>query len=135
MRYFNGRAGETQLYNGRLGQHLLKRNHISGPGDVIVAGQWGEDAAIYKRNLMLTSRQAELLCGCGSTTINRWLQVGRVKGIAYRSANLISKESLAEYLASPAGQRVSAKTAFYSEIIEGLQVEQNSGMEFGSMSL
>ena len=84
---------------------------------------------------MLTARQAEVLCGYGPTTINRWVQTCRVRGIVYRGVNLLSKESLAGYLASPARQRISAKTAFHNELIEELQAEQNSDMEFSSMSL
>ena len=84
---------------------------------------------------MLTARQAESLCGYGTTTVNRWVQTDRVHGIVYRGANLLSKESLAEHLASPTGQRISVKTAFHSEIIDELQVQQNSDMGFGSMSL
>ena len=84
---------------------------------------------------MLTAKQAEELCGYGTTAINRWLQTGRVQGIVYRGVNLLSKESLAEYLASPAGQRITAKSVLHSKMIEELQAKQNSDMEFDSMSL
>jgi hypothetical protein len=84
---------------------------------------------------MLTAKQAEALCGYGTTTIIRWIQTDRMRGIVYRGTNLISKESLAEYLASPAGQRISVKSVLHSKLMEELRAEQNSGMAFGSMSL
>jgi len=85
---------------------------------------------------MLTVKQAETLCGYGTTTMNRWLQLGHVRGITYYGVNLISKESLAEYLASPEGQRISVKSEAHRLLLEELcEEQQNSGMAFGSMSL
>jgi hypothetical protein len=85
---------------------------------------------------MLTVKQAEALCGYGTTTMNRWLQLGHVRGVTYYGVNLISKESLAEYLSSPEGQRISVKSEAHRLLLEELCAEQqNSGMAFGSMSL
>lgn len=85
---------------------------------------------------MLTVKQAETLCGYGTTTMNRWIQLGHVRGITYYGVNLISKESLAEYLASPEGQRISVKSEIHCLLMEEFCAEQqNSGMAFGSMSL
>ena len=85
---------------------------------------------------MLTVKQAETICGYGTTTMNRWLQLGHVRGITYYGVNLISKESLAEYLASPDGQRISVKSEAHRLLREEYCAEQqNSGMAFGSMSL
>lgn len=85
---------------------------------------------------MLTVKQAETICGYGTTTMNRWLQLGHVRGVIYYGVNLISKESLAEYLASPEGQRISVKSEAHRLLLEEFCAEQkNSGMAFGSMSL
>jgi hypothetical protein len=84
---------------------------------------------------MLTIKQAAELCGYGTTAVNRWLQLGHIRGIIYRGVNLIPKESLAEHLASGTGQGISVKSEFHREIIEELQSEQNSGMGFRPMSL
>lgn len=85
---------------------------------------------------MLTVKQAETICGYGTTTMNRWLQLGHVRGITYYGVNLISKESLAEYLASPECQRISVKSETHRLLLEEYCAEQqNSCMTFGSMSL
>ena len=84
---------------------------------------------------MLTARQASELTGYGTTTVNEWALRGKVAFVCYHSANLISKESLAEYLASPSGQRIAVKSDEHSAAMKQLRREQNSGMEFGSMSL
>lgn len=85
---------------------------------------------------MLTVKQAETICGYRTTTMNRWLQLGHVRGVPYYGVNLISKESLAEYLASPEGQRISVKSEAHRLLLEEFCTEeQNSGMAFGSMPL
>lgn len=84
---------------------------------------------------MLTVRQAEELCGYGTTSINRWLQSGKLKGVCYYGSNLISKESLAEYLASPAGQSISVKSDFHREVMEEMQRKQDMDMGIGPMSM
>lgn len=85
---------------------------------------------------MLTAPQAASLCGYGTSAINRWIKDGAVDGVCYRGKNLISKESLAGYLASQEGQLIPARSTRYKELLEEFQAEdQNSGMEWGSMSL
>ncbi|MEA5040630.1 hypothetical protein SDC9_76665 [bioreactor metagenome] len=85
---------------------------------------------------MLTVKLAEALCGYGTTTMNRWLQLGHVRGVSYYGVNLISKESLVEYLASPEGQRISVKSEVHRLLLEEFCAEhQTSGMAFSSMSL
>lgn len=85
---------------------------------------------------MLTGRQVEVLCGYCVNTVNKWLKKGRVVGVNYYGTNLISKESLAEHLASRAGQEISVKSEFHRELLEEMWSEQqNSGMSFGAMSL
>ena len=85
---------------------------------------------------MLTAKQAEAISGYGTKTMSRWLQLGHVRGITYYGVNLISKESLAKYLASPEGQRISVKSETHRLLLEELRTEQkNSAMAFGTMSL
>lgn len=83
---------------------------------------------------MLTAKQAAELTGYVTTSINRWAQCAKVKSVHYRGVNLIAKESLAEYLASPEGQRISVKSELHRMAMEEMSEEQNSGMEL-TMSL
>ena len=54
----------------------------------------------------------------------------------YYGTNLFSKESLAEHLASYAGQEISVKSELHREFLNEMQAEQkNSGIVFGIMSL
>lgn len=85
---------------------------------------------------MLTAPQAASLCGYGTSAINRWIKDGTVNGVCYRGKNLISKESLAVYLASQEGQLTPVLSMHYKELLEEFQAgEQTSDMEWGSMSL
>ena len=85
---------------------------------------------------MLTAQQAASLCGYGPATINAWIGKGLVTAVQYRRRNLIAKESLAERLASQEAQLSSNHPECYTELLEEFQTEeQNSGMEWGSMSL
>ena len=85
---------------------------------------------------MLTALQAASLCGYGTTAINRWIKEGVIDGICYRGKNLISKDSLAAYLASQEGQLTPVRSMHYKELLEEFQTEeQRSGMEWGAMSL
>ncbi len=85
---------------------------------------------------MLTTRQAVSLCGYGPAAINGWVEKGLLKAVQYRGRNLIAKESLAERLASRKGQLTSVRPKIYEELLEEFRAEeQNSGMEWGSMSL
>jgi len=53
-----------------------------------------------------------------------------VEAVNYRGRNLISKESLAERLASYEGRSISVRSALHEELVEEFQTEeQNSGME------
>ena len=85
---------------------------------------------------MLTTKQASDLTGYNGTTINNWAVDGKIQAVNFYSKNLISKESLAEYLASPEGQHIVRPSQKHQEIIEAFtDREQKSGMVFGSMSL
>lgn len=85
---------------------------------------------------MLTVKQAATLCGYSINAINRWMKKGVVEGVNYYGTNLFSKESLAEHLASHAGQDISVKSEIHRELLTEMQSEQqNSGMTFGVMSL
>lgn len=85
---------------------------------------------------MLTGRQVEALCGYSVNTVNNWLKKGRVEGVNYYGTNLISKESLAEHLASHAGQDISVKSEIHRNLLDKMWTEQqNSGMAFSTMSL
>ena len=85
---------------------------------------------------MLTVPQTVALCGYSVTTLDRWFQKDFLAGIRYRGTILISKESLAEWLASDKGQSIQQQSV---ELVDGFQMQEqgqkNSGMEFGSMSL
>lgn len=85
---------------------------------------------------MLTGRQVESLCGYCVNTVNNWLKKGRVEGVNYYGTNLISKESLAEHLASRAGQDISVKSEIHQELLDEMWAEQqNSGMAFNVVPL
>ena len=85
---------------------------------------------------MMTVPQAAFLCGYGLSTINRWVRDGIVEAVRCYGSNLISKESLAERLASYEGQMIPTRSALHEELLEEFQTaEQNSGMEWGAMSL
>ena len=84
----------------------------------------------------LTVPQTATLSGYGASAINRWFRDGLVDGVCYRGKNLISKESLAEYLASQDGQLIPARSARYKKLLEEFQVEErDNDMNWGSMSL
>lgn len=59
--------------------------------------QWHEEPD------MLTTKQAAALCGYTTSTMNRWTQEGLVRAVLYFGNYLISKDSPAEFLSSPAG--------------------------------
>jgi len=62
-------------------------------------------------------------------------------GIRYRGMILIFKESLAEWLASDAGQAIQQRSMVHKELMEEFQAQvqeqgqENSGMGFYPMSL
>ena len=61
---------------------------------------------------------------------------GKIKGLNYRRATLLSKESLACWLASPGGQNIAALSEQHLAWMKDFQaVKQNSGMGPGPMPL
>lgn len=88
---------------------------------------------------MLTVPQTAVLCGYSAATIERWFQKELLEGVHYRGVILISKESLAGWLASDGGQGILRQSAVHRELMEEFQAQEqgqkNSGMGFGSMSL
>ena len=78
---------------------------------------------------MLTVHQASELCGYGRSALHHWLDAGKIKGLNYRRATLLSKESLACWLASPGGQNIAALSEQHLAWMKDFQaVKQNSGM-------
>ncbi len=85
---------------------------------------------------MLTTKQATDLTGYNDTTINKWAADGKIQAVNYYGKNLISKESLSEYLASYEGQCTVRQSQKHQDMIESfIDREQKIGMAFGSMSL
>ena len=85
---------------------------------------------------MLTTKQVADLTGYNDTTINNWVVDGKIQAVNYYGKNLISKESLAEYLASLEGQGIARPSQKHQEIMESFtNREQKSDMAFGFMSL
>ena len=85
---------------------------------------------------MLTVRQASELCGYSRSALHHWLDAGKIKGLNYRGATLLSKESLACWLASPGGQNIAALSEQHLTWMKDFQaVKQNSGMGPGPMPL
>jgi excisionase family DNA binding protein len=70
---------------------------------------------------MLTTKQATDLIGYNETTINKWAADGKIQAVNFYGKNLISKESLAEYLASYDGQRIARPSQKHRDIIEAYQ--------------
>jgi len=90
---------------------------------------------------MLTAPQMASLCGYSVGTLERWFQKEFLVGLRYKGVILISKESLAEWLASDAGQAIQQRSEVHKELMEEFQAQvqeqeqENSGMGFYSMSL
>lgn len=85
---------------------------------------------------MLTTKQAADLTGYNDTTINSWVADGKIQAVNYYGKNLISKESLSEYLANYEGQCTVRQSQKHQDMIESfMDREQKIGMAFGSMSL
>ena len=68
---------------------------------------------------MLRTKEASALCGYVPTTINQWVKRGLVQAVRCYGQNYISKQSLAEYLSSRAGQLIAVKSAAYVELLKG----------------
>lgn len=65
-----------------------------------------------------------------------WVQERQIKAVLYFGSNLISKESLAAFLASPYGQSIAVQSVQHKELMADFCEEvQNSDMMFGVMSL
>lgn len=113
------KQSRSQLDNGALQAFLLDR-WVDSPD-------------------MLTVPQTVALCGYSASTIESWFQKKFLAGIRYRGMILLSKESLAEWLASDRGQSIQQQSTTHQELIEEFQIQEieqnNSGMGFGSMSL
>ena len=85
---------------------------------------------------MLTVHQASELCGYSRSALHHWLDAGKIEGLNYRGATLLSKESLACWLASPGGQNIAALSEQHLAWMKDFQaVKQNSGIGPGPMPL
>ncbi|MDD2503603.1 MAG: helix-turn-helix domain-containing protein [Clostridia bacterium] len=67
---------------------------------------------------MLTTKQSTELTGYNDTTVNNWAADGKIQAVNYYGKNLISKESLAEYLTSYEGQRIARPSQAHREMFE-----------------
>ena len=74
---------------------------------------------------MLTVGEAAELCGYSAYTVNGWVRKGTVASVAYHGANLVSKESLAEWLASGEGQGIGHMSEVHRRLVETYQKDQN----------
>ena len=76
-----------------------------------------------KRNAMLRAKEASALCGYVPTTINHWVNRGLVQAVRCYGQNYISKQSLAEYLSSRAGQQIAVKTEAHRALLREVREE------------
>ena len=67
---------------------------------------------------MLRTKEASALCGYVPTTINHWVKRGLVQAVRCYGQNYISKQSLAEYLSSRAGQQIAVKSAAHLALMK-----------------
>lgn len=79
---------------------------------------------------MLTSKQAEELCGYTNTTLNRWIQSGVIKSYTIRNIHFIPKGSLAQYPASQEGQRIIRKTTLHLQLLEEFREKQQQDIDY-----
>ena len=70
---------------------------------------------------MLTVREAAELCGYSVHTVSGWVRKGTVASVAYHGANLVSKESLAEWLVSGEGQGIGHMSEVHQGLMDGFQ--------------
>ena len=82
---------------------------------------------------MLTVREAAELCGYSVHTVSGWVRKGSVASVAYHGANLVSKESLAGWLASKEGQGIGHMSEVHRGMIEEFQRIQRERIGFGVM--
>ena len=74
---------------------------------------------------MLTVRKAAGLCGYSIHTVSGWVRKGSVASVAYHGVNLVSKESLAGWLASKEGQGIGHMSEVHRRLVETYQKDQN----------
>ena len=84
---------------------------------------------------MLTVREAAELCGYSIHAVNSWVRKGSVASVAYHGANLVSKDSLAGWLASREGQRIGHLSEMHQGLMDGFQRVEIRDMAWGAMSL
>ena len=84
---------------------------------------------------MLTVGEAAELCGYSVHTVGGWVRKGSVASIAYHGAFLVSKESLAGWLASKEGQGIGHMSEVHRGMIEECQRIQRERVGFGGMKL
>ena len=77
---------------------------------------------------MLTVRETAELCGYSIHTVNGWVRKGSVASVAYHGANLVSKDSLAEWLASKEGQGIGHMSEVHWGLMEEFQRVENRDM-------
>ena len=77
---------------------------------------------------MLTVKETAELCGYSVHTVSGWVRKGSVASVAYHGANLVSKESLAEWLASREGQGIGHISEVHQGLVDRFQREGNGDM-------
>ena len=81
---------------------------------------------------MLTMREAAELCGYSVHAVSGWVRDGTVVSIAYHGAFLVSKESLAGWLASKEGQGIGHLSEMHQGLMDGFQRVEIRDMARGS---
>ena len=76
----------------------------------------------------LTVREAAELCGYSVHAVNGWVRKGTVASVAYHGANLVAKESLAEWLASREGQGIGHMSKAHRRLMDGFQRVESRDM-------
>ena len=84
---------------------------------------------------MLTVREAAELCGYSIHTVSGWVREGTVASVAYHGAFLVSKESLAGWLASKEGQGIGHMSEVHRGLMDGFQRDGSRDMAWSAMSL
>ena len=84
---------------------------------------------------MLTVRETAKLCGYSVHTVSGWVRKGTVASIAYHGASLVSKESLARWLASREGQGIGHMSEVHQRLMDGFQRDGSRDMAWSAMSL
>ena len=79
---------------------------------------------------MLTVREVAELCGYSAHTVSGWVRKGTVASVAYHGANLVFKESLAEWLASGEGPGIRHMSEVHRRLVEGFQIGTWRGVPY-----